>query len=148
MAIPSRSTIPGTFFVTSATWERRRIFQVSENAELFMETLQHYRRLGHFKLHAFVVMPDHVHLLLTPGELALERVVGLIKGGFSHKVGSKSPVWQRGFSDRRMRDRAEFEIRRDYIHQNPVRAKLLKQMRDYPFSSAHGADVNAAYLRG
>jgi putative transposase len=113
-----------------------------------METLQHYRWLGHFKLHAFVVMPDHVHLLLTPGELALERVVGLIKGGFSHKVGSKSPVWQRGFSDRRMRDRAEFEIRRDYIHQNPVRAKLVKQMRDYPFSSAHRADVNAAYLRG
>ena len=35
-------------------------------AILFWLTLQHYRREGHYKLHAFVVMPDHIHLLLTP----------------------------------------------------------------------------------
>jgi putative transposase len=104
MAIPKRSAIPGTYFVTSATWNRRRLFQVKTNAELFIETLQHYRRLGHYKLHAYVVMPDHIHLLLTPLGLALERVVGLIKGSVSHRIASKSPVWQRGFADRRMRN--------------------------------------------
>jgi putative transposase len=116
MAIPPRSARPGTFFVTSATYNRRRLFQVTANAELFLETLQHYRREGHFLLHDFVVMPDHIHLLLTPQEVTLERVVGLIKGGFSHRLGSKFPVWQRGFTDHRVRDREDFEARRRYIH--------------------------------
>ena len=148
MAIPARSAAPGTYFVTSATYNRRRLFQVSANADLFIETLQHYRRLGHFKLHAFVVMPDHVHLLLTPLDIALERAVGLIKGGFSHRVGSKFPVWQRGFTDHRIRDREEFVVRREYIHQNPVRARMVERAEDYRYSSAYRLANGEAYLSG
>jgi hypothetical protein len=51
-------------------------FQVERDAELLIETLQHYRAEGHYQLHTFVVMPDHLHLLLTPQE-TLERAVGL-----------------------------------------------------------------------
>jgi putative transposase len=91
MSIPSRSDRTGTFFVTSATFQRRRLFQVTANAELFLETLQQYRREGHYKLHAFVVMPDHIHLLLTPKAITIERAVGLIKGGFSHRMARSSP---------------------------------------------------------
>ncbi len=71
-------------------------------------------------------MPDHIHLLLTPQTITLERTMGLIKGGFSHRMSSKTPVWQRGFTDHRVRDREDFEIRREYIHQNPVRANLAE----------------------
>jgi putative transposase len=117
----------GTFFVTSATLQRRRFFQVTANADLFLETLQHYRREGHYKLHAFVVMPDHIHLLLTPQRITIERVMGLIKGGFSHRMVSRFPIWQRGFTDHRIRDAKEFEIRRDYIHLNPVRAGIVER---------------------
>jgi putative transposase len=92
MAIPSRASHPGTYFVTTATYNRRRLFQSSANAELFLETLQHYRGLGHYKLHAFVVMPDHVHLILSPHGITLERAVGFIKGGFSHRLASSFPV--------------------------------------------------------
>lgn len=127
----------GTFFVTSATYNRRRLFQVAASVELFLETLQQYRREGHYKLHAFVVMPDHVHLLLTPQGSTIERAVGLIKGGFSHRIASKVPVWQRGFTDHRIRDREDFEIRRNYIHQNPVRARLVEAFDLYPYSSAY-----------
>jgi putative transposase len=72
MSIPSRSERTGTFFVTSATFQGRRLFQVTANAELFLETLQQYRREGHYKLRAFVVMPDHMHLLLTPQAITIE----------------------------------------------------------------------------
>src|ERR1700743_2212913 len=120
MSIPARSERTGTFFVTSATFHCRRLFQVAANAELFLEMLQQYRREGHYKLHAFVVMPDHIHLLLTPLIVSLERIVGLIKGGFSHSLSSSFPVWQRGFTDHRIRNREEFETRRSYIHENPV----------------------------
>ncbi|WP_348266990.1 transposase [Edaphobacter paludis] len=138
MAIPSRASRPGTFFVTSGTYNRRRLFQVERNAELLVETLQHYRAEGHYKLHAFVVMPDHLHLLLTPQE-TLERAVGLIKGGFSHRLASKLPVWQRGFTDHRIRDAEDYSIRHRYIHQNPVTARLCEQPEAYRFSSAHSA---------
>ncbi len=136
MAIPTRTAIPGTYFVTAATYNRRRLFQVSANADLLLATLQHYRREGHYKLHAFVVMPDHIHLLLTPTD-TLERAIQLIKGGFSHRRASKLPVWQRSFTDHRIRDRDDFDTRRNYIHQNPVRAHLTERAEDYPHSSAY-----------
>jgi putative transposase len=140
MSIPSRSDGAGTYFVTSATFNRRRLFQVAAKADLFLEVLQNYRREGHYKLHAFVVMPDHIHLLLTPQDASIERVVGLIKGGFSHRVGSSYPVWQRGFTDHRIRSEDEFQTRREYIHQNPVRARIVEVAGSYPYSSAYRAE--------
>ena len=137
MAIPSRTSRTGTFFITTATYNRRRLFQTSANAELFLETLQYYRRLGHYKLHAFVVMPDHVHLILTPQDITLERAVGFIQGGFSHRLASKIPVWQRGFTDHRIRDAADMETRRAYLHMNPVRGGLVESAKLYPYSSAY-----------
>ena len=105
---------------------------------LFIETLRHYRDEGCYKVAAFVVMPDHVHLLITPQGITIERAVGLIKGGFSHRLGSKMPVWQRGFTDSRMKDRENFEARRRYIHDNPVRAHLVERAEEYAYSSAWG----------
>jgi putative transposase len=148
MSIPSRSAGAGTYFVTSATFNRRRLFQVAVNADSFLETLQQYRHAGHYKLHAFVVMPDHIHLLLTPQGLALERVMGFIKGGFSHRMNAKLTVWQRGYTDHRVRDDNEFQRRRQYIHDNPVRAKLVELPELYPYSSAYRPETEKAYLSG
>jgi putative transposase len=148
MSIPTHSVGTGTYFVTSGTFNRRRLFQVAANAELFLETLQQYRHAGHYKLHAFVVMPEHIHLLLSPQALALERVMAFIKGGFSHRLGSKLPVWQRGYTDHRVRDGDEFRMRREYIHDNPVRARLVELPDLYPYSSAHRSEEGKAYLSG
>jgi putative transposase len=141
MPIPLSSTGSNTYFITSATSGRRRLFQLEANAALFLETLQRYRKEGRFKLHAFVVMPDHIHLLLTPLEIAIERAMGLIKGGFSHSLHSKLPVWQKGFTQHRVRDREDFLIRLHYIHHNPVRARLVSESDLYPYSSAYRAPV-------
>jgi putative transposase len=90
--VPLHSTFASApVWIQVTGWGSRRLFQVAAKAELFLETLQHYRREGHYKLHAFVVMPDHIHLLLTPQEFALERVIQLIKGGFSHRLASNPP---------------------------------------------------------
>jgi len=114
------------------------------NAELFLETLQRYRREGNYKLHAFVVMPDHIHLLLTPkDDITLERTIQLIKGGFSHRLASKLPVWQRGFTDHRIRDREDFLTHLHYIHHNPIRSHLCQLPEDYPYSSAYRATSSA-----
>jgi putative transposase len=135
MAKPLRTAIAGTFFITTNTHQRRRTFQVERNAELFHETLRRYRAEGLYKLHAFVIMPDHVHLLLTTEDLpgAMQR----IKGAFSRRLGSKFPVWQHGYTDHLVETREEFESLRDYIHNNPVHARLVERPEDYGFSSAH-----------
>jgi len=77
-------------------------------ARLFLQTLYSYRRQGKFELHAFVLMPEHFHLLLTPSEITLERALQFIKGGYSHAVKEslRNPmeIWERGFTDHRIRD--------------------------------------------
>jgi putative transposase len=87
-------------------------------------------------------MPEHVHLLLTPApEVTLERAIQFIKGGYSHALGSelgrKGEVWQRGFTDHRIRDAADFDEHRDYIHENPVRRGLVEAAPDYRYCSAY-----------
>jgi putative transposase len=134
MAKPPRTSTRGTFFVTAITANRRRLFQTETNANLFLDILQHYRTQGLYKLHAYVAMPDHVHLLLTTDNLP--NAMKHIRGGFSRRLGSKLDVWQRGYVDHHVVTREEFEIRRTYIHQNPVRARLTTRPDEYPYSSA------------
>lgn len=136
------SRIPGTYFVTSNTWQRRPVFLKEPPARLFLDSLFHYRDEGNFKLHAFVLMPDHFHLLLTPSpQITLERAMQLIKGGSSHRVkqelGYKFPLWQTGFDDHRIRSRKDFEEHVRYIHDNPVEAGLAASAASYAYSSAH-----------
>jgi putative transposase len=126
-----------TYFVTTVTASRRRLFQVHANAELLINTLQDQRSKGRISLHAFVVMPDHVHLLLTPTpEVSLEKAMQYIKGGFSFRLKSKVDVWQRSYDSRRIVDGDDFAERIRYIHQNAVRANFVTQADEYLFSSA------------
>jgi putative transposase len=132
---------PGTYFVTFLTWQRRRLFVVDNYARLCLKTLYGYRRQGKFPLHAFVLMPEHVHLLVTPlNDVTLERAIQLIKGGYSHAFGlefGRKEIWQRGFTDHRIRDAADFERHRSYIHQNPVKRGLVEQAEHYRLCSAY-----------
>ena len=108
---------------------------MASTAALFLETLQHYRRDGLYKLHTYVLMPDHVHLLLTTTDLP--RAMQHLRGGFSRKLPNALAVWQRGYSDRLIQSREDFLTHRDYIHENPVRSRLSQLPEDYLYSSAH-----------
>ncbi len=127
-----------TYMVTSATWERRSLFQNESWARLLIGTIYHYRGSAYL-LHAFVIMPDHIHVLLTP-RTSLEKSVQFIKGGFSYRVkkelGSNMEVWQKGFSDHRIRDAEDYSRHVDYILKNPVRKDLCQRGEDFPYSSA------------
>jgi putative transposase len=146
MAAPRRgNTGYSSYFITASTYQRRLIFQSDLLARLFVEVMLHYRQENKYLLHEFVVMRDHFHLLLTP-TLTLERALQLIKGGFSFRAkrenGFAGEIWQKSFYDRRIRDLAEFENFRDYIHQNPVKGRLVETAKDYPFSSAAGYSLD------
>jgi len=130
-----------TYFITTTTANRRRLFQVESNASLLVDVLQEQRTKGRLHLHAFVIMPDHVHALLTPApDVSLEKAVQFIKGNFSHRLKSKLPVWTPSFNESRVCDSAAFDSFQHYIHQNPVRANLVLTAEAFPFSSASRHD--------
>ncbi len=137
-------TAPGcTYFVTTKTWENRAIFQVEENANILIQCMLEYRDRGAYLLHEFVVMPNHLHLLLTPGgDTSLEKAIGLIKGGSSHEIhrqrANKIQIWSSGFHEATIRDPHDFEARRTYIRMNPVEAGLVARPEDWAYSSING----------
>jgi putative transposase len=107
------------------------------------EALFHYRDQGNFFVHRHVVMPDHLHVILTPGKTTtLEKAVQLIKGGSSREIGKRPgmrfPVWQVGFTEHQIRDRSDFESHASYIDENPVKARLAEKPEDYLHGSATG----------
>lgn len=142
MTIPPRGrTGHGVYFITSSTYMKMPLLQSERSARLFLDVLLGYRERGKFLLHEFVVMPNHIHLLLTPSAgLTLERCIQLIKGGYSYRrkkdLGSPGEIWQKSYYDHRVRDWAEYARLRRYIHQNPVRRGLVRSAEEFPYSSA------------
>jgi putative transposase len=127
-----------TFFVTTKTSMGRRVLQSERNAGLLIDVLRSLVAEHKFKLHDFVVMPDHLHVLLTVEEgMTIEKGMQLIKGRFSHRLshefGYLGEVWQRGFADVQVVNRESFLQHRKYIAMNPVKAGLVDSPEKYPF---------------
>jgi REP element-mobilizing transposase RayT len=94
-----------------------------------------------YNLHAAVVMPDHVHLMLLPlrdekgWPYSLPTILKLLKGTSARSVnklsGSSGPVWQEESFDHVLRSQESFEEKLEYLRQNPVRRGLVKKPEDY-----------------
>jgi putative transposase len=111
-------------------------------AALFIEVLRTYMRSGKMTVHDFVIMPNHIHILMTvPSEMSIEKAMQLIKGNFSFRankeLGFHGEIWQRGFSDVRILDDKSFQLHRGYIENNPVKAGLVNRPDEYPFGTAY-----------
>ena len=126
-----------TYLVTAVTAQRRSLFQVTATAELLERTILDYHSQGKFLLHAFVIMPDHFHALITPApDVSLEKAMQFIKGGFSFRLKSKLDVWMRSFNESQISTRGEVRSCVRYIEDNPVRRGIVTTPEAYPFSSA------------
>jgi putative transposase len=135
---PRREPIPSAgsaYFVSTQTIARKPFFRHERWARLMLEVLRHYDGTA-YKLHAYVVMPDHLHLLIRPAE-TLEISVQLVKGGFSFRAKRelewKGEVWQPGFTDHRIRDLEDWRRHLEYIRKNPVEAGLVSSAIDFEF---------------
>jgi len=127
----------------------RPLLQSERNATLFIDVLRSYVAAGKFQVHDFVVMPDHVHLLVTVGSgMSIEKAMQFIKGGFSYRLkkelGYSGEVWQRGYSEVRVEDRQSFLQLRNYIAENPVRAGLVDSPEKFPYCFTYLARRKAA----
>ena len=119
------------------------MFNKPDCAEIVEAKIFEYRDKREYLVHRHVIMPDHIHVILTPGPTTtLERAVQLIKGGSSHEIGvkfaTKFPVWQPGFTQHLIRDQADYDSHVQYIDMNPVKRHLASRPEEYAFCSAHG----------
>ena len=93
-----------------------------------------------YDLHAYVVMPNHVHALITQRDS--HRLADIVQAwksvsakAINAKLGRTGRLWQREYHDRFMRDEGHFERTRAYIEMNPVIAGLASAPEEWPFSS-------------
>lgn len=131
-----------TFFVTSVTQGRRAILQSSAMAEFLIRVLSENREKKRFLLHEFVIMPDHIHLLITPAvSVSLEKAIQYIKRGFSFRakraIAFNGEIWEASFTNHRIRDSEDYARHRNYIRMNPVTRHLAERAELFPYSSAH-----------
>jgi REP element-mobilizing transposase RayT len=99
-------------------------------------------RLQRYRLHSFVVMPNHVHMLVTPNVVST-KWLGPLKGFTAYEANrllnrAGTPFWQQESYDHVVRSEAGMERIRRYIENNPVKAGLVAVPGDFQWSSAHG----------
>jgi len=129
------------YFITFTTYKRVPLFTNYKAANCFCRLLAVNEVKTQASWLAWVLMPDHFHgLLKVPDGADLSHIIQNLKGrsGYSinKTVGSKCACWQSAYFDRALRrDQDRLAIAR-YIVANPLRAKLVKPIREYPYWNA------------
>ena len=119
------------------------MFRIAEIASIVEDAIFRYRDASKYRVHRHVVMPDHIHVILSPGmSTSLEKAVQLIKGGSSYEIGKRPgmrfSVWHGGFTEHQIRDQKDFDSHVKYIDENPVKAHLASTPEEFPHGSASG----------
>ena len=128
----------GLYFLTKCA-AQGCIFSEQQRTSV-VDALYWYRSLGQMRLHAFVVMTDHWHALLSLG--SIENLSILMRNicrnaGFLSRKTSEPICWQKGFYDHKIREHENVVDIVRYIEANPVRKELTAQLECWPWSSAH-----------
>ena len=128
------------YMVTTVTLNRHPLFLKRENAFKVVESITLGMARLYFWLYAYVVMPDHVHMIIQPREITLAEGIALIKGRSARSMNvaanKSGSIWQRGYLSRPIVNIAFLEREINYIERNPVRAGLADSTDSYPYSSA------------
>jgi putative transposase len=128
------------YFVTTCTAFRRPLLRDDETVRQILRQIEALARQMEFAVVAYCFMPDHLHLLIIANSEAsdLQRFVKQLKQmtGYSYRQQHRKSLWQPGFHERILRnDEATLDVAR-YVLENPVRAKLAKELGDWPFAGS------------
>jgi putative transposase len=140
-----RYYIPGgAVFITQVVQDRKPVFRDFKNVNLLREILHNVMKLHPFTMLGYVFLPDHFHLIVQPtGESNFSDIIHSLKPNFTKeykKLIGLSPsqsmkFWQKRFWDHVIRDDRDFENHLHYIHYNPAKHGLVKDLRDWADSS-------------
>ena len=121
------------FFITCCTIDRlEQTLLQPAIAHGLLDSIAHRVGKGGWWAHAVTIMPDHVHLVLSfPQEAVITKCIRDWKHWTAHRHGIR---WQRDFFEHRLRNDESFDEKVDYVLQNPVRAGLAADWRDWAFT--------------
>jgi len=125
------------FFVTFCTQERRKLLATDAVHSAFVAFASQANSRHNVAVDRYVIMPDHVHFFVRrPDDLELGRWVGMLKQTLAKQVAPAGtlPVWQRGFFDHLLRNDESYAQKWNYVRENPVRAGLVTNAEDWPYS--------------
>lgn len=129
----------GIYHVMLRGINQQQIFEDSEDYEKFLDVLKDCKEICEFKLFAYCLMGNHVHLLIKEGTEPLEQVFKRICGRFVYWYNIKYRRVGHLFQDRFKSEAVDSELYfytvLRYIHQNPTKAGICKRIEDYAYSS-------------
>jgi putative transposase len=124
-------------FITFCCYHRRALLNAPESIETFEAALERVRRTYQLRVFGYVVMPEHVHLLLSEpqGDTLAEAIKSLKQGVSRRLIGDAKHFWQKRYYDFNVRDYEQFVEKLRYIHRNPVKRGLCAAPEDWEWSS-------------
>jgi putative transposase len=158
-----RATVPGaSYFFTLITYQRVRLFSDTRNVVRWHDAVSNVQSKRPFVIEAEVVMPDHLHVLMTlpEGDAGFGTRIRLIKTAFTKNLLMSSTstmsnesriskgernVWQRRYWEHVIRDEKDFQDHVNYIHINPVKHGLTERPGDWPHSTFSAWMERGAY---
>jgi len=121
--------------VTTVTLNREPIFKESIPADMVLEAILFGRRRRWYYLLSFVIMPDHMHLIIIPRDKNISECMKSIKGFSARRINSvldrKGSIWQNGFYGYILDSEEKVLSRMRYIEDNPVRKGMVTRPEGY-----------------
>ena len=139
-------------FITFSCYQRRPLLATPAARDTFVKILDEIRSRHGFLLLGFVVMPEHVHLLITESAKSNpSKILQVIKQKISQQLRPHAGTphfWQRRFYDFNVRSEKKLREKLDYMHANPIERRLVIHPKDWRWSSwAHYASGQAGLIR-
>lgn len=139
----------GCYFFT-VTLHNRKSQILIEHINLLRDAIDRVKKSYPFKMNAYVFLPDHLHMIWTlpVGDNNFSIRWNQIKGLFVRELIKQNiplkknhhreyKLWQRRFWEHVIRDEKDLNHHVNYIHYNPVKHRLVKSVKDWPYSSFH-----------
>ena len=149
----------GTYFFTVNLLKRSGNDLLVERIELLKQNIRLVKQNHPFKIHSWVVLPDHMHCVIELPENDADFPLRwrLIKAVFSKTLPKterlssvrrrrgERGIWQRRYWERLIRDERDYQAHMDYVHINPVKHGLVKKVVDWPYSTFHHLMESGVY---
>ncbi|SNS43309.1 REP element-mobilizing transposase RayT [Anaerovirgula multivorans] len=129
----------GVYHVIQRGNNREYIFDKKEDKEYLLKLIGEYKEVMNFELYGFVLMGNHYHMVLKTLDSPLQDIMHRINNKYSkyynHKNKRTGHVFENRYKGILVKDDKYLLSLLRYVHQNPLRAKMCKELKDYPWSS-------------
>ncbi len=123
-------------FVTFSCYRRAALLATPQARDIFEQTLEQVRKWYGVYIIGYVVMPEHIHLLMTePERSTLSVVLQMLKQNVAHRVSPGVRFWQPRYYDFNVWSAEKRVEKLKYLHRNPVRRGLVERPEDWKWSS-------------